>query len=232
MKITHVYDNKPYVKLNECRMFMEAEGEFSHAFWAEGVSFKSSLDLDDTICVVSKQLFESYYKEWTPDFSKYIPEDGAVLFLSEEDIPFSKTQFAINNQMHYPSFELFKNSKDKPHKLTMFAKEINSDSLQKSNNISKELKEQYYVEWVGLCSKDCLLEIGKDYKKLCNDGLYRDKLESGLYTMYKPNEGKDWHDSTVFIDQLITTNSTGILEPQDTERLKVIDWKEWFKDVK
>ncbi len=37
-------------------------------------------------------------------------------------------------------------------------------------------------------------------------------------------------ENSYFFNKIITTNSTGILEPQNSERLQVIDCKEIFED--
>jgi hypothetical protein len=201
MKITHVYENKPYVKLNECeaRELGWNLREFEH--WFDAVSYKSSLD--DKIYVVQQAEFESVFKEWTPDFSKYIPEDSAVLFVSYNDHEryYKTLEKDFNRRIVYWGEKEVSNINEvlklhKHAKITIVADSIDSQNIQEINNVAKELKEKYGVEWVGLCARDCFLSFNG------------------------------------YIDQLIITNSTGILEPQDTERLKVIDWKEWFEDVK
>jgi hypothetical protein len=242
MKITHVCENKPYVKLNDCKMGINNS-------WVDGVSYKISdgFDIDDQIFTQTKEQFDNNFKEWTPDFSKYIPEDSAVLFLSEEDCekysayienkdyavkPFSlrmvgggtrvqisehhkakafytehKTVVIILPTIHTNAEDIYKEKYYSPY----YTQEI--------NNIGQELKQFYKVERVEVFVKDCLVEtpmhalIGED----------------GYFGFDCTKTGKRINH---FIDQIITTNSTGVLEPQDTERLKVIDWKEWFKDVK
>jgi hypothetical protein len=210
MKITHVYENKPYVKLNECeaRELGWNLREFEH--WFDAVSYKSSLD--DKIYVVQQAEFESVFKEWTPDFSKYIPEDSVVLFLNYNDHEkyYKTLQNDLNRRIVYweerrePSNINGVLTLYKYKKVTIVADSINSQSIQQFNNISKELKEKYNVEWVGLCSRDCFAVFN-----------HQDKiaLESEYLNEWLTEDIENLIVNVCKIDKIITTNSTGILEP-------------------
>jgi hypothetical protein len=174
--------------------------------------------------------------EITPNLSKYIPEDNAVLFLSEEDKMrfyvnefsqkvFSKTplvsQYCIDKgdfprNIVYGHFNdnnssYTLNGKQKGvhpiyRKIKIFLPHGTHSELQKANEVAKELKEKYGVEEVNLFA---------------------------LHWFYK-NEDYDVISFLLYnkiFNKIITTNSTGILKPEDSnERLQVIDCKEVFED--
>ena len=77
------------------------------------------------------------------------------------------------------------------------------------NNIAKELKEKYYVKEVNIFASHCFLEnINLENRIYTND--------IGLI--------KNWN-----INKITTTNSTGILEVQNSERLEVVDVCKFFE---
>jgi hypothetical protein len=186
------------------------------------------------------------FQEWTPNFSKYIPDGSAVLFVSYNDHEryYKTLEKDFNRRIVYWGEKEVSNINEvlklhKHAKITIVADSIDSQNIQEINNVAKELKEKYGVEWVGLCARDCFIENSSIF--LYNyDDMLRDigSVESNLLTCYsiynqegKKIEEKAFHTTqklrrSTFIDKLITTNSTGILEVQDTERLKVVDWKE------
>ena len=154
--------------------------------------------------------------EITPNYSKYIPKDSAVLFLNEENAKQYKISNAFtiqNNNIPIlyngivltcipPVYDTYK-------KVTIFTPELTSKNIQQINDIAKDLKDKYNVADVNVFAVHCF-------------------IKTNHYDMYL-----DWHrNSGEFsnIVELITTNSTGILKPQDTERLKVIDCKEIFEE--
>jgi len=149
----------------------------------------------------------------TPNLLKYIPEDNAVLFLSEEDIPYSDTQFSINFQMHYPNFEIFKNSNDKPKKLTIFLRHGNQSELQKAEKVAKYLWENFQIK-PDLFVLHCF--VNKDF--ILN--IYENSLTDSCL-----------NEAFCNFNKIITTNSTGILKPEDSsECLQIIDCKEIFEE--
>ena len=171
-----------------------------------------------TYCFYANDLRIKTLNDITPNLSKYIPEDNAVLFLSEEHIPYSDTQFSINFQMHYPNFEIFKNSNDKPNKLTIFLPHGTQSELQKANEVAKELKEKYGVEEVNVFVLHCFISLygGVNYINAF---------------VSRGGDFPEFYSFGDFFNKIITTNSTGILRPEDSsERLQVIDCKEFFEE--
>lgn len=154
----------------------------------------------------------------TPNLSKYIPEDNAVLFLSEQDMEKYKDYFPsnhiglyINDGKNDDTF-IANNTESlingivevKKGNITIFLPHGTQSELQKANEIEieKELKEKYGVEEVNLFALHWFL--------------YQN-TESAYRRMMIKNLG---------YNKIITTNSTGILKPEDsTERLQVIDCK-------
>lgn len=160
----------------------------------------------------------------TPNLSKYIPEDNAVLFLSEEDYKEYYTEefqdiFDYSRVFIYPKIEhrcdrFVCLSSDCTgvndfKKLTIFVQEGTQAEITKANEVGKYLWENFKIK-PNLFVKDWFLyKVSFDYDIV-------DILES-------------WDLQSNF-NKIITTNSTGILDPQDSERLKVIDCKEIFEE--
>ena len=179
----------------------------------------------------------------TPNLSKYIPEDNAVLFLDGEKIslleyddyynmfsgyrdiefqrkiiegmPYHPQIYGIHTigdrvSVHEHEYDIddythFTLNILKGKKLTIFLHHGTQAELQKAEEVAKELKEKYGVEEVNLC---VLHWFGKNIVDII------------CYVECNTNFNK-----------LITTNSTGILKPEDsTERLQVIDCKEIFEE--
>jgi hypothetical protein len=92
------------------------------------------------------------------------------------------------------------------------------------NNIAKELKEKYGVERVELFVSHCFIE-----DKLLNALNYSHEFS------YNTEEG-EFIESTIgygiglCFNKLTTTNSTGIVEVQNSERLEVLDVKDIFEE--
>ena len=148
-----------------------------------------------------------------PDWSKYIAKDSAVLFLN-----LNKNQkfFIKNNIKRVPSpicdWGDFT-------KVSIVSPSIHSQNIQEINNIAKDLKENYGVEYVEVVAKDFFLAT-------C--------FTSETYLICLSNHntqsiGKQYN--LHIIDKIITTDSTGILEPQKSERLEVIECEEFFNQV-
>jgi hypothetical protein len=144
----------------------------------------------------------------TPNLSKYIPEDNAVLFLSEEDKEMYCNALESNiclfslKDLKIWNFKYLNDSgeMETPQKATIFLYHGTQSELQKANEVEKELKEKYGVKEVNLFA---------------------------LHWFYKRN---DFREPQLRCDKLITTNSTGILPIQDKERLQVVDCKEIFEE--
>jgi len=149
----------------------------------------------------------------TPNLSKYIPKDNAVLFLSEEDmLIYQKGFYRITlDRLRKDSGFPFKVE----NPVLIFLHHGTQSELQKANEVAKELKEKYGVEEVNLFMLHCF--VNQDF--ILN--IYGNSLEDSCL------------NEEVFcnINKIITTNSTGILKPEDSsERLQVIDAQEIFEE--
>jgi hypothetical protein len=204
----------------------------------------------------------------TPDLSKYIPEDNAVLFLSEED----KERFYVKefsekvlhrtplvspyliNRGEFPRNIVYGHFNDNNssytlngeqkgvhpiyRKITIFLTHGTQSELQKAKEVLKELKEKYGVEEVNLFALHCF--VHKEHSQNGNpytnykpqNGLFKYKRTSA--TMSSCEYCDTWdikYECCYNFNKIITTTSTGILKPEDSsERLQVIDCKEFFEE--
>jgi len=166
----------------------------------------------------------------TLNLSKYIPEDNAVLFLSEEDCDDYKnsiTQRSIfyknaNNSLE-TSYGLTGDLalKELDHlyrkNFTIFLQHGTQASLKKVSKVAKELKEKYGFEKINLFVLHCFNYV------------YRNSMGS-IFIRYYDGEKNHEPITLININKIITTNSTGILKPQNTQYLQVIDCKEIFEE--
>jgi hypothetical protein len=162
----------------------------------------------------------------TPNLSKYIPKDNAVLFLSEDDADkyADDCEAWFLYQKDFPKRELNSEMDIRDwKKLTIFLPHGTQSELQKANEVAKELKEKYGVEKVNLFVLHCFIPFNSTKKWLIGNPVDFEefRLQDTIYPGNKTIE---------FINKIITTNSTGILPIQDKERLRlqVIDCKEIF----
>jgi len=169
----------------------------------------------------------------TPNFSKYIPEDNAVLFLSEHDkkkyqncvLTKTNSSYMVATFDNYILCSYDKQFPKNHNKATIFLPHGTQSELEKANEVAKELNEKYGVEEVNLCALHLFVEIKTDED-------ITDELPYYVYTTFQNCIDvdvdciEDWN-----FNKIITTNSTGILKPEDSkERLQVIDCKEIFED--
>ena len=173
-----------------------------------------------------------------PNLSKYIPEDNAVLFLSEEE--YKQQRNAVSNfkiktlnqdfrnvlffydgvmqetntghiNLHYTSTK----------KLTIFLHHGTQSEFKKANEVGKYLWENFGIK-PNLFVLHCFVEkkhLIKAVRPSKIDRMYKNEIYG--YAMQKLCNN---------INKIITTNSTGILPVQDNERLQVIDCKEIFEE--
>ena len=194
----------------------------------------------------------------TPNLSKYIPEDNAVLFLSDEDSNnykisnYEKSFIMQNNNIPILYTGLVLTCMPPIHctykKATIFLHHGTKSELQKAIEVEKELKEKYGVQEVNLFA---LHWFGgqkgiKKYLPLLASDIKRKKLAH--YNSRHPGFGNVpsynmteegyaridaealLHNNNCHFNKIITTNSTGISPVQDKERLQVIDAKEIFEE--
>ena len=184
-------------------------------------------DYDDvkvfTLTQIEKMWDEDKIEGITPNLSKYIPEDNAVLFLSEEDMekyqhcfPNNHIGLYINDGKNDETF-IANNTESlingivevKKGKATIFLSHGTKSEIKKAEEVAKHLWKNFGIKpdvFVFHCFLKYIDFTRSSY--LCDLGF----------------ENK-WN-----INKIITTNSTGILKPEDsTERLQVIDCKEIFE---
>lgn len=173
---------------------------------------------------------KNHLNEW----SKYIAKDNAVLFLNKEDanrysnISYeSFTKIIYENDtfsMQDDSLGYVKNDNvlEWNKRISIILPSIHSKNIQAISNIAKDFKENYGVEYVEVTTPDCYIEIFQ----CANNRYYNNKkIEDGLDDKLITKEC-----SIEYIDKITTTDSTGVLEVQDTDKLKVIDCEEFFNN--
>jgi hypothetical protein len=192
------------------------------------------------------------------NFSKYIPEDNAVLFLSSEDCKRYMQCFQSRHIGLYANDGLDKVTlegsidainefvKNPIKKATIFLSHGTKSELQKASKIAKELKEKYGVEEVNVFVLHCFVSNIYEYNSSFADDFYKQNFQDAYDELCgmgcKPNVSKKeykiqfekeklHHKQECFINKIITTNSTNILEPQDNEKLQVIDCFDIFNDA-
>ena len=182
------------------------------------------------------------------DLSKYIPTSNAVLFLSEEE--------ANKHSDNCESWFLYQ--KDFPTRrsnsemdirdwktITIFLTHGTESELQKANEIAQELKEKYGIEKVNIFVLHCFIHDVYNYNSSFADDFYKQNYKDAYDELCsiecKPDVSKKEyktqfeaekleHKQECFINKIITTNSTGISEPQDEKRLQILDCYDIFND--
>ena len=161
--------------------------------------------------------------------SKYIPKDNAVLFLSDEDRRKYRDKDFDYFQIEWLSYVSTNNNYScyhrKKHKyihpedykaITIFLPHGTESELEKASKIAQELKQKHGFEKVNLFALHCFGYLyGSDYI------IVGFKKENNFPTRLILDK---------FIDKVITTNSTGISEPQDKERLQILDCYDIFNN--
>jgi len=156
----------------------------------------------------------------TPNLSKYIPKDNAVLFLSEDDcIQYRDCFYPLHHgYMDGGKLQHLTNGSEKFKKFIIFLRHGTQSELQKA----KELKEKYGVEEVNLFVLRCYVQKSNQFG---SQALFIYKQE------FYQKECVSSEEKQYIFNKIITTNSTGILKPEDSsERLQVIDSKEIFEE--
>lgn len=168
-----------------------------------------------------------------------IPEDNAVLFLSEGDMEKYAGSYHFNDENPILCYSkenniinVFGKNADRYYgnaiepyvipKISIIIPQLHQDNIQEINNIAKELKEKYWVEEVNVFASHCFINLTNliTLEKLA---ILSNRLEKAI--MQKESLECD---DIKYINKITTTNSTGILEVQKSDRLEVIDIKEFF----
>lgn len=164
--------------------------------------------------ILGEYCFITTIDDITINLSKYIPEDNAVLFLSKKEV----------DKHSYDCEAWFLYQKDFPVRqfnsemdirdwktITIFLTNGTEAEFKKTSELARELKEKYGVEKVNIF---VLHWFGSEYQEndfeieyLCKD--------FGVLSNF---------------NKVITTNSTGILEPQDKKRIQILDCYDIFND--
>ena len=183
--------------------------------------------------VLDNSFYGGFYNIHNITLSKYIPEGNAVLFLSEEDRKLYDCYPIGTSRVYNEKFELPIESRgcgdpecncEYPYtKITILLPHGTQSELQKANEVVKALMEKYGVKEVNIVALHWFLP-----KKLFIKTLRPSKVDR----MYD-NEiyGYEMQKICKHINKIITTNSTGILKPEDsTKHLQVIDCKKMFEE--
>jgi len=172
----------------------------------------------------------------TPNLSKYIQEDNAVLFLSAEDMEKYKDYFPsnhiglyINDGKNDETFianntqSLINGVVDvKKGNTTIFISHGTQSELQKAIEVDKYLWENFGIK-PDLFVLNCFVRGLGFLPNTPNVLSYIGETEINCVSEYKFLD--------TFLNKIITTNSTGILKTEDsTKHLQVIDAKEIFEE--
>ena len=169
----------------------------------------------------------------TPNLSKYIPEDNILMFIgSVEDLcKFNKIKTKYTT--HHAWFCNEENKWIIPEpkqskKLTIFLPHGTQSALQKAEEVKKELKEKYEVEKVNLFVKDWFLPRCYEYNIA---ELTPEWFEAFCTIQDDFNIANNIDNIKDSFNKIITTNSTSILKPKDSnDRFKVLDCKDIFEE--
>lgn len=201
-------------------------------------------------CFDSENLDDSdvNFKNILPKWN--ILEDNAVLFLSDEDysryiewIDFSKHAPELNNLFInlYPNVDGILDDMIGCKKVSLIIPELHAEDkscqyhIDNINKVCKELKEKYRVERIELFVSHCFLP------KLWHNGVMENKFAFNKQSFTYSDSAIFYHNIYIgyrvlndnlfkHIDKITTTNSTGILEVQKSDRLEVVDVITFFKD--
>lgn len=195
----------------------------------------------------------------TVNLSKYIPEDNPVLFLSENDKTIYQDYFPnqhiglyIDNGKNDEEFRannieslISGIAEVKKGNITIFLTHGTESELKKANEIARELKEKHGVEKVDIFVLHCFIHDVYNYNSSFADDFYKQNYKDAYDELCsiecKPDVSKKEyktqfeaekleHKQECFINKIITTNSTGILEPQDEKRLQILDCYDIFNN--
>ena len=157
-------------------------------------------------------------------------KDATLLYLYDKD------RFHIDPQgFHFLTYDKLQKdgfSFNIEQPVYIVLKEGTRGNLEKSQEIAKELKQHYQIKKVYLIVRDCLVNDIYIYYSSSLDNFYNQTYEEAYDELcsheefdmtkeeYKIQFGKEKeeHKQECFIDKIISTNSTGILNLDDTLR--------------
>jgi hypothetical protein len=178
-------------------------------------------DVDSHLIDLEHTNFKNTIPNWLP----YIDKDSAVLFLNKEDYSryatdsfsdvFDYSQTFIYPKIDHPCNKLACTSSDcrgvnEFKTVSIIISELHSKNIGEINNIAKELKEKHRIKTVEVFASHYFIQSEAKLLTILND--------------FKDN----CYSAPLGINKITTTNSTGILDTQDSERLKVVDVQEFF----
>ena len=168
------------------------------------------------------------------NLSKYILKDNAVLFLSEEEANkhSDNCESWFLYQKDFPTRQSNSEMDIRDWKaITIFLPHGTESELKTANEIAQELKEKHGVDKVNLFVLHCFVYLyGNDYIIV---GFKKENLYGNDYIIVGFKKENNFNTRLIldkFIDKVITTNSTGISEPQDEERLQILDCYDIFNN--
>ena len=212
-----------------------------------GQPFAPHIVILDSCFESDDYFFKLGHKNILPKWN--IPEDNAVLFLSDEDysryiewIDFSKHAPELNNLFInlYPNVDGILDDMIGCKKVSLIIPELHAEDkscqyhIENINKVCKELKEKYRVERIELFVSHCFLP------KLWHNGVMENKFAFNKQSFTNSDSAIFYHNIYIdyrvlndnlfkHIDKITTTNSTGILEVQKSDRLEVVDVITFFK---
>jgi hypothetical protein len=145
-------------------------------------------------------------------------EEEVIIDYDYDKTPITEIQYS----KPYPHKTILNDAqREKFNIITIFLPHGTESEIKKANEVAKELMGKYGVEEVNLCVLHCFVNI---FTTAPSNSLRITNLDGNVIL------GKPFAEE-IYFNKIITTNSTGILKPEDgNEHLQVIDCKEIFED--
>jgi len=189
----------------------------------------------------------------SPNLSKYIPTDNAILFLNKDDADkyADKCEAWFLYQLNFPRRELNSQMDIRDYKkITIFIESYTESEIKKTIDIAKKLKEKYGIEEVNLFILHCFVDLRPCYLpqiSYLNDVLTYHFFE--VLTHSKQERILAWEENGEelkndfyfgYINTITTTNSTKIACIQEDSyyehrsklknKLNILDCYDIFND--
>jgi len=171
------------------------------------------------------------------DFSKYIPTDNVILFLSEDDVDKYTNNCKkreLNSQMDITEWFKIRDYK----KITIFIESYTESEIKKTIDIAKKLKEKYGIEEVNVFALHCFVDLRPCY--LPQISYLNGALTYHFFKVLTHIE-QEQEDDFCFggINTITTTNSTKIVciqedyyehRPELKNKLNILDCYDIFNN--